>query len=349
MIAHAHPVRPLVLATILAALLTGPAAAQSGNAPAPLNPPVALKVGVIGALSDAGIYIAYEKGYFKDEGLDVELFGYKAAPQILPALAASQVQVSGSATTPALFNAARRGIALKIVADKGQVSKGFGWAALAIRSDLTGQIKEFKDLKGRKIAVPGKGVSSAMELGKALELGGVSPTDVELLELGLPDMVAGLANKAIDAATLLEPFVAIAVAKNIAVRWKGMEDFLPFKGQNGIIIYSEQFAQQNPEAAKRWMAAYLRATRAYTDAVVKGTDREAINAILMKHTSVQDPALYAKMQPTGFDPNGRLELTSLEADQDWFMKLGLQTERADLSKVIDYLYVDYATARLGKR
>ncbi len=346
------PVDPLrtLAAALVAALASAPAAAQSGTGtPAPLDPPVALKVGVIGALSDAGIYIAYEKGYFKEEGLDVELFGYKAAPQILPSLATGQVQVSGSATTPALYNAARRGIALKVVADKGQVSKGFGWAALAIRSDLVGQIKDFKDLKGRKIAVPGKGVSSAMELGKALELGGVAPTDVELLELGLPDMVAGLANKAIDGATLLEPFVAIAVAKHVAVRWKGMEDFLPFKGQNGIIIYSEQFAKQHPEAAKRWMLAYLRATRAYTDAVVKGTDRDSINAILMKHTSVQDPALYAKMQPTGFDPNGKLELTSLEADQDWFMKLGLQTERADLSKVIDYQYVDYAVSRLGQR
>ena len=42
-------------------------------------------------------------------------------------------------------------------------------------------------------------------------------------------------------------------------------------------------------------------------------------------------------------------MKSLEADQDWFMKLGLQKERADLSKVVDYEYVDYAVSRLGKR
>lgn len=342
---------PLFVSNLFLALLVTVVTALAQTAPTrhgPLNPRVALKVGAIGALSDAGLFIAYEKGFFRDEGLDVELVGFKAAPQILPSLATSQVQVSGSAVTPALFNAVRRGVGLKLVADKGQVSKGFGWAALAIRSDLASTIKEFKDLKGRKIAVPGKGVSSAAQLGKALELGGLGPNDIEFVELGLPDMVAGLTNKAIDGAILLEPFVTLAVSRNVAIRWKGVDEFLPFKGQNGVIIYSEQFAAEQPEAAKRWMVAYLRGTRAYIESVVKGTDRDAINAILAKHTAVKNLSLYAKMAPTGFDPNGRLERRSVEADQDWFIKLGLQPERADLAKVIDYQYADYAVSRLGK-
>jgi hypothetical protein len=63
---------------------------------------------------------------------------------------------------------------------------------------------------------------------------------------------------------------------------------------------------------------------------------------------VKDLALLAKIAPTGFDPNGRMEIKSLEADQDWFLKLGLQPGRTDLAKVIDYQYVDAAVARLGK-
>ena len=330
-----------------AALLIGATAASAQTAP--LNSRVALKVGAIGAVSDAGIFIAQEKGYFRDEGLDVEIVGFKAAPQILPAIATGEVQVSGSAVTPALFNAFARGITMKLVADKGQVAQGFGFAAIVIRSDLADTIRDFKDLKGRKFAVMGKGVSSTTQLGKALERGGIEPNEVELIELGLPEMVAALGNKAIDGATLLEPFITFATARNVGIRWKGMEDFLPFTGQNGVIIYSQQFTQEQPEAAKRWMAAYLKGTRAYLDAVTKGTDRDGINAILAKHTAVKDLALLAKIAPTGFDPNGRMEIKSLEADQDWFLKLGLQQGRADLGKVIDYQYVDYAVARLGKR
>jgi ABC-type nitrate/sulfonate/bicarbonate transport system substrate-binding protein len=337
----------LALAFLAALMAASPARAQMSDKP--LEPRVAMKVGVIGALSDAGIFIAADKGYFHDEGLDVELVPFKAAPQILPAIATGEVQASGSAITPALLNAVERGIAMEIVADKGQVAKGFGFAAIGIRSDLADRIHDFKDLKGLKFAVPGKGVSSATQLGIALKLGGLGPKDVELVELGLPEMVAALSNKSIDGATLLEPFVALAVAKHIAVRWKGMEDFLPFKGQNGVIIYSQRFGEEQPEAAKRWMVAYLRGVRAYIDAVVAGTDLAGIEAILSAHTPVKDPALYAKMRPTGFDPNGRLEVQSLEADQDWFMQLGLQQKRADLSKIIDYQYVDAAVARLGRR
>ena len=336
-------------AAFAASLSLSIAAPAASAQTTPLNPRVTLKVGAIGAVSDAGIFIAQEKGYFTDEGLDVEIVGFKAAPQILPAIATGEVQVSGSAVTPALFNAFARGIVMKLVADKGQVAQGFGFAAIVIRSDLAGTVRDFKDLKGRKFAVMGKGVSSTTQLGKALELGGIEPNEVELIELGLPEMVAALGNKAIDGATLLEPFITFATARNVGIRWKGMEDFLPFTGQNGVIIYSQKFGQEQPEAAKRWMAAYLKGTRAYLRSVTDGTDRDGINAILAKHTAVKDLALLAKMAPTGFDPNGRMEIKSLEADQDWFLKLGLQQGRADLGKVIDYQYVDYAVARLGKR
>jgi len=310
---------------------------------------VKVKVGQIGAVSDAGIFIAQEKGFFNSEGLDVELVTFKAAPQTLPALATDEVQLSGSAVTPALFNAFARGISMKLIADKGRVSKGFGWAAIVIRSDLADTIKDFKDLKGRKFGVLGKGVSSTAQLGKALELGKVQPNEVEMIELGLPEMVAALGNKAIDGATLLEPFVTFATARNVAIRWKGMEEFLPFTGQNGVIIASQKFIEQKPDAARRWMVAYLKGTRAYVDAVTRGTDRDGINAILAKHTAIKDLAVLAKIAPTGFDPNGRMEVKSLEADQDWFLKLGLQQAHADLGKVIDYRFADYAVSRLGKR
>jgi NitT/TauT family transport system substrate-binding protein len=334
----AAPAVLLVLATSAAVAQTAPGAAR-----------IAVKVGQIGAVSDAGIFIAQEKGFFTSEGLDVELVTFKAAPQTLPALATDEVQLSGSAVTPALFNAFARGITMRLIADKGRVSKGFGWAAIVIRSDLADTIKDFKDLKGRKFGVLGKGVSSTAQLGKALELGKVQPSEVELIELGLPEMVAALSNKAIDGATLLEPFVTFATARNVGIRWKGMDEFLPFTGQNGVIIASQKFIEQKPDAARRWMVAYLKGTRAYVDAVTRGTDRDGINAILAKHTAIKDLALLAKIAPTGFDPNGRMEVKSLEADQDWFLKLGLQQARADLGKVIDYRFADYAVSRLGKR
>lgn len=315
----------------------------------PLNPPVAVKTGAVGALSDAGIFIAYEKGFFRDEGLDVELVTFKAGPQIIPSLATNQTQVSGLSVSPSMFNALQRGVDLKLVADKGQVSKGFGWAALMVRSDLAGSIKELKDLKGRTIGLPSKGVSLYTQLGKALSLGGLTVKDVNLVEIGFPEMLPAFTNKAIDASILIEPFVALLVGRGVAVRWKGVDEFYPFKAQNGVVMYSEKFAREQPEAAKRWMVAYLKGNRVYRDAVTNGADRDAVYGILARHTEVKNLALYPKMQPIDFAEDGKVEVRSLELDQDWFMQLGLQKQRTDLSKVIDYQFVDYANARLGKR
>jgi NitT/TauT family transport system substrate-binding protein len=237
---------------------------------------------------------------------------------------------------------------MKIVADKGQVTKGHGWAAIMVRKDLAGDIKDFKDLKGRKIGLPSKGVSVYTQLGRALSLGGLTIDDADIIQVGFANMIPALTNKAIDVAMLIEPFTTLVAQRGLAVRWKGIDEYYPFKAQNGVVMYGENFTKEQPDAAKRWMIAYLRGVRAYEDAVSKGIDRDAVFGILAKHTAVKNIKLYSKMRPIYFDPNGRVEVRSLELDQDWFLKLGLQLKRADLSKLIDYQYIDYAAAQLKK-
>jgi NitT/TauT family transport system substrate-binding protein len=331
---------------LLAAVVATMAAAQISPAP---EKPISVKTGVVGALSDAGIYIALDMGFFKEEGLDVDLVEFRVGPQIIPSLATGQVQASGLSVSPSMFNALQVGSELRLVADKGQVSRGFGWAAITVRGDLAGAIRDFKDLKGRKIGMPSKGASLFTQLGKALEAGGLGPNDVDLVEIGFPEMMTALANKAIDAAILIEPFVTLVVQRQVAVRWKGVEDFFPFKAQNGLVAYSEHFIKEQPDAARRWMTAHLRGVRVYADSIADPSKAEAVYRILAGHTAVKDLSLYPKMQPIDFDANGRFEVRSLELDQDWFLKLGSQQQRADLSKVIDYRYVDAAAADLAKR
>src|SRR5260370_30042713 len=123
------------------------AASAAGAQTAPPSPYVALKVGAIGAVSDAGIFIAQEKGFFKSEGLDVELVSFKAAPQILPAIATNEVQISGSAVSPALFNAFARGIVMNLSDAKGHFANKFVVAAIVIHTNLHDTVKVFGILK----------------------------------------------------------------------------------------------------------------------------------------------------------------------------------------------------------
>ena len=180
------------------------AAAGATAAPAldpPLVPPVDVKVAVIGGSTGAApFYIGVANDYFQSQGINLELVNFTSGVEMLPAVATNQVQAATMSPTPAMFNALNSGITFKLTVDTGSTPPGRGFQAIVIRSDLvdSGQVKGYEDLKGLRLAIPGRGISNEITLDKALRLGGLTQDDVTLETLGYADMQAALANKAID-------------------------------------------------------------------------------------------------------------------------------------------------------
>jgi NitT/TauT family transport system substrate-binding protein len=349
------PARPPSAAEAASAPPTAaPVAAAPTNRPraddAPLSPPVDVKLGVFGTLGDAGFYVAEERGYFLQEGLNVEEIPSESAPRIIPFLASGQVDVAGLSQTPGLFNAVGRGIGIKVVADKGRVLPGHAYAALVLRKDLVenGAVRGYGDLRGLRLATPGRGTAMWTELWRALDAGGLSFADVQEETLSQPDMMQALANGALDGAMLLEPFLTAAANNGTGVAWRSIDEFAP-NAMNGLVAYAPSFIQNQPEAAKRFMVAYLRGLRDYIDAFDHGIGKDEMVDLLIKHTPVKNRALYATMQPVGFDPNGLINVDYLRVEQDIYAREGLLTDPADVSALVDLQYVEYATARLGRR
>src|SRR5438309_2278175 len=102
------------------------------------------------AATDAGIYVAMERGYFAEQGVDLEYVNFGSASEMVPALATRQSDGGGIAVNSATINAAARGVEIKAVADKGLMAPGFGWLAFLIRKDLvdSGRFQGAADLKG---------------------------------------------------------------------------------------------------------------------------------------------------------------------------------------------------------
>ena len=75
-----------------------------------------VKIGVIGILAEAGLYVAAERGFFNQEGLQVEFLKDMYGPDGFPALATGQMDAMGGAFGPELINAVQRGINVKVVA-----------------------------------------------------------------------------------------------------------------------------------------------------------------------------------------------------------------------------------------
>lgn len=311
-----------------------------------------VRVGVINAISDGTFYIAYEKGFFKDEGLDVEFIPFKASAQMVAPLGAGQLDVAAGAVAAGLYNSAARGIDMKIVADKGSMPAGYGYMPLLVRKDLVdnGTYKSFADLKKMKLGSQSIGGSAASTLNEALVKGGLKFSDMDVVYLGHAELALALQNKALGAAFVTEPHASRAVLEGSAVRVAGGDEVYP-DDQLAVVLYSGDFAKTKRDVATRFMRAYIRGARFYNDALRDGhfagkTAGEVI-PILAKYTEVQDPGLFKVMTPNGVDPNGKVNVASLKKDFEFFKTLDLIKGQVNLDSVIDMSFSDAAVSTLG--
>ena len=115
-----------------------------------------IKLGSQPFISHAGLFIAAEKGYFSAEGLDVDMEVSRASgTQMLTALVAGDYDIVGAGLTVATFNAALRGVDIRVIADKGGNRGDQSYAWILARKDLmdAGKVKSVADLKGLRIGI----------------------------------------------------------------------------------------------------------------------------------------------------------------------------------------------------
>ena len=314
--------------------------------------PVVVRIGVVNASSDVGFFIADKKGYFKQEGLAVTFTPFNSAAKMVAPLGAGQLDVGGGSPSAGLYNAIERGIDIKIVADKGSTPPGYGFQPLLVRKDLvdSGRYKTLKDLKGMKIAGSAPGSASTSTLNEALKKAGLKYADVERVFMAFPQHVMALQNKAVDAAMTTEPSATLAVQSGAAVRIMGDDSYYP-NHQLAVVLYAGDFIKNNPDAAKRFMRAYLRAIRDYNDALkdgkIAGPNAQEVIAILTEYTHIKDPAVYRAITPHGCNPDGRVHEPSLKNDLQFFRDEGQVTGKVSIDKVLDNSFVDAALKELG--
>jgi NitT/TauT family transport system substrate-binding protein len=335
-----NPLRVLGTALILSAALNTHAA------------DVPLRVGVSAASSDVVFYIADKKGYFKQEGLAVAFTPFDSAAKMVAPLGAGQLDIGGGSPSAGLYNAVERGIDIKIVADKGSTPAGYGFQPLLVRKDLvtSGRFKTLKDLKGMKIAGSAPGSASTSTLNEALKSAGLKTSDVERVFMAFPQHVAALQNKAVDAAMTTEPSATRAVQSGAAVRVMGDDAIYP-NHQLAVVLYSGQFIKQNPNAARHFMRAYLKAARDYNDALeggrIAGPNAREIIAILTEYTNIKDPKVFAAITPQGTNPDGRVHEASLKNDLAFFKEEGQVKGNVSVEQVLDTRFVEAALKELG--
>lgn len=332
-------------ATVAPAATAAPAAVQ------PLSPPVTMQGATSRLIGEAVIFQAIERGYFREEGLEIELIPFRTTPEMTPALATGEIAFGSAGLDASVFNAIARGIPLKIVGYNAIINARDTSGSWMIRHDHldSGRYRGPGDMKGMNVAVNGLAGTNQIWAERVLARGGLTTDDVQLTVLPFPDMPAAFANKGIDASYLVEPFVSVAEGQSSARTVYPSGDFF-FPGTPiQVMVLSPVFAQQQPEAARRFMVGYLRGARDYIRTWVKREGgREEFDQVLLKYTPIQDARLFDRMATHDMDPNGVMDPTVMNEIQDYFVRFGGQQQKVDLGPVLDASYADYAVSRIGR-
>ncbi len=318
----------------------GPAAAPAAQAPAaptaPAQPtaqapppaPTHLRMAYQRLAVDVGFYVAEARGYLTQEGIDLEQIYFANGSEAMPALATGQLEIGGGAANPAMFNALARGIPLKAVADRGTFRPGSpGDQAIVVRKDVwdRGQGRRLEDLKDLTLGIvsPGKGTTSGCALSAGLQRVGLTLDDMHIEGLSFADMVGALANGAVDAAMISEPFMSRARRQGTIVRLMGVEDLYPNFTLTTLGLHEELY--KNRPVAKGLVKAYIRGIRDYLDARAGRTseaDRAQVEDIIARATNL-DAATVHEMDPPNFNPNGLPNKESMHYCYQFFRDLGL--------------------------
>ncbi|MFN8659613.1 MAG: ABC transporter substrate-binding protein [Candidatus Obscuribacterales bacterium] len=198
------------------------------------------------------LYVAIDKGFFKDEGLEVKLVSTGGDEKTFAAVSSGNAQFGVSDPTFAAI-ARERGQGGKVVA---QVVNGVPFWGVTFRKDLK-PIKKVEDLKGLRIATFTAPSTSYTVMKKVLQNQG-KPVDAKIVQ-GAPTgsiVAMAKANQA-DIAMELEPSASIAVGQGATIVWSLQKQFGDF-AITGLTV-TDAYREKNGDTIQRVVNALSRA------------------------------------------------------------------------------------------
>jgi NitT/TauT family transport system substrate-binding protein len=285
------------------------------------------KVGVLRLSSSAPVFIAQDKGYFRDAGLDVELKFFDAAQPIAVATASGDVDFGVTAFTAGLYNLAGKGT-LKVIGGMSRERAGFPLIGyFASNNAYAAGLKTPKDLAGKRIAVTQVGSSFHYSLGLLADKYGFKLSDVKVLPLqSLSNAAAALKGETVDAALLPVSTARKLMDDNGAKLLGWVGDETPW--QLGAVFASPK-ALANKALVTKLLGALERADREYHDVIlsaVKNGDApiddktKPLLEIIAKYTNL--PVEQVVGNCAYIDPDGKLDVKNVANQIEWLQAQG---------------------------
>jgi NitT/TauT family transport system substrate-binding protein len=315
----------------------------------------ALRIGLLRTLSPAPLYLAMERGYFHDEGLDAQFRFFEAAQPIAAAAVSGDIDVGVTALTGGFFSLASRGT-LKVIGGGLHEQKGYEGTALLVSNHAwDAGVRTAGALRGHSVGITQYGSSFHYIMGQVAEQNGFPMDALTLRPLQtIGNMLAAVRTGQVDAtmaiASQAKPLDAAGEAHIIG--WIG--DIAPY--QITAVFAPTAMISDHADTLMRFARAYQRGVADYRAAflrldaagkpIVDDVTRTAIPAI-QKYVFTSDPDAAAKIiEGAGYyNEGGRLDVADVERQMRWFVAQKLVKTDADPASLIDTRFIGALPAR----
>ncbi|MCB2225612.1 MAG: ABC transporter substrate-binding protein [Desulfarculaceae bacterium] len=233
-------------------LLLGALLVAAGGVPASAAGKV--RIGYLQAdIHQLACWVALEKGFYKQQGLEVEVAGiFRAGPEEMSAFAAGALDMGYVGEAPATVAVANH--AAKVVVAAQVNTEG---SAIVVRKDSP--INGLPGLEGKTVAVPGHSTVQDFLLKKALDQAGLPLDKVRSMVLKPPEMIGALREKQINAFVAWEPYPAKAVTMGVGRVLVNSGQIWP-QHPCCVLVASREFYAKHPERVVALTAAHVKAT-----------------------------------------------------------------------------------------
>jgi NitT/TauT family transport system substrate-binding protein len=312
----------------------------------PLDPVEKVTIAYVPIMKFATAYVAKERGFFEKYGLDVEMISVTSGTEAIAFISEGQVDVGGVAIVVSMWNGWNQGMDIKIIAPGALEPMEGSPTLFLVRKDLIddGTVTSVEDLRGMTVATAGGPGSGGEYLAaKALERGGLSIFDVELVNIGNADMPAAFENKSIAAGVLGSPYAEQVENAGFAV---GFERELTPGAMTVAFVASGKFITERPEVAKRFVLALGEAA-----AAMQGdqylSDENIAAYLAYVPTTEEDLRVGA---PVIYDPELNIEVEGLQDVERIHRENGRleYSEPLDMSTVLDLSFIEWALPYLAQ-
>ena len=294
--------------------------------------------------------IAERRGYFKDEGLTVEIVDFPGGAKALQAMIGSSADIVSGAYEHTI-NMQAKGVNIVGIALEGRYSG----IVLGIHKNKVAQYRSPKDMKGWKIGVTAPGSSTNMMVSSLLAKDGLKPDAVSIIGVGATaGAVAAMRKGELDGISNLDPVIARLEASGDIISVidtrtaKGMKEVYGGAYHAGCIYAPLDWVRKNPNTAQAVVNAIVRA-----DLWLQKARPEEVVATVPAEYYGDDPTMYKVSllkNMEGYSPDG---LFSMEGAKNVYKVLNsfeptVQAAKIDLAKTFDNSFTQKALKKYRK-